>query len=58
MRRTIALFNAIALLDGCSDNPTDANNNQDLETLRRVMTPFQTVPPVLFGQHFKQNDTF
>ncbi|MDQ6830416.1 MAG: hypothetical protein M3081_16275 [Gemmatimonadota bacterium] len=42
MRRTATLLTAIALVAGCGDNPTATKQQQDLETLRRVTTPFQT----------------
>ncbi|MEP6692513.1 MAG: hypothetical protein ABJD07_15240 [Gemmatimonadaceae bacterium] len=41
MRRTATLVGAMALLAGCSDSPTATKQQQDLEALRRVTTPFQ-----------------
>jgi hypothetical protein len=41
MRRTAQLLGLVLLFVGCSDSPTSAQD-QDLATLRRVTTPFQT----------------
>ncbi len=42
MRLTAALLTAVALLAGCSDDPTSSGGNADLATLRRVTAPFQS----------------